>query len=119
MSHYEVAQAEDIQIMVYNASCCLDGLRLAVSLARVDLLAGLLDLLQHGVVVEGGFGDDGCSLAVERDIERLDTWLEDCLPTRSRNLLLVFPETTTWVLAMVFKCQFETAIRPTLAKVTG
>lgn len=59
--------------MVYNASCCLDSLRLAVSLARVDLLASLLDLLQHSVVVEGGFGDDGSGLVVERDIERLDT----------------------------------------------
>lgn len=59
--------------MVYNASCFLDSLGLAVSLARVDLLASLLDLLQHSVVVEGGFGDNGCGLAVERDVKRLDT----------------------------------------------
>lgn len=59
--------------MVCNASCCLDSLGLAVSLARVDLLAGLLDLFQHSVVVEGRFGDNGGSLAVERDVERLDT----------------------------------------------
>jgi hypothetical protein len=44
-------------------------LRLAIGLARVDLLSGLLDLLQHSVVVEGGFGDNGCGLAVEGDIE--------------------------------------------------
>ena len=55
--------------MFYDASCCLDGLGLAVSLSRVDLLSGLLDLLQHGVVVERGFGNDGCGLAVEGDVE--------------------------------------------------
>lgn len=69
MSHYEIAQAEGIQYMFYDASCCLDGLGLAVSLSRVDLLSGLLDLLQHGVVVERGFGNDGCGLAVEGDVE--------------------------------------------------
>lgn len=47
----------------------LNGLGLAVGLARVDLLAGLLDLLKHCVVVEGGFGHDLCCLAVEGDVE--------------------------------------------------
>lgn len=47
----------------------LDGLGLTVGLARVDLLAGLPDLLKHRVVVEGGFGHDLCCLAVERDVE--------------------------------------------------
>lgn len=74
MTYYEVAQAEGIQLHGLYASCCLDSLGLAVSLARVDLLASLLDLLQHGVVVEGGFGDNGCGLVVERDVKRLDTW---------------------------------------------
>lgn len=55
--------------MVHNASRCLYSLGLAVSLARVDLLASLLDLLQHGVVVESRFGNNGCGLVIERDIE--------------------------------------------------
>jgi len=55
--------------MVHDVSCCLDSLGLAVGLSRVDLLSGLLDLLQHSVVVEGGFCDDGCGLAVEGDVE--------------------------------------------------
>jgi hypothetical protein len=70
MSHYEVIQAEGIQM---HHCACLNSLGLAISLGRVDLLSSLLDLLQHSVVVEGGFGNDGCGLAVEGDIERLDT----------------------------------------------
>jgi hypothetical protein len=70
MSHYEVVQAEGIQMHHF---ACLNSLGLAVGLSRVDLLSSLLDLLQHGVVVERWFGNDGCGLAVEGDIERLDT----------------------------------------------
>jgi hypothetical protein len=55
--------------MVHNASCCLDSLRLAIGLGRVDLLSSLLDFLQYSGVVERGFGNDGCGLTVEGDIE--------------------------------------------------
>lgn len=52
----------------------LDGLGNAISLARVDSLAGLLDLLEHGAVVEALVGLDGSGLGVEGDVEFFDTW---------------------------------------------
>ena len=50
----------------------LDVPGLAVGLSRLDDLAGLLDLLEDGVVIEGVFGNDFCRLALERDVVRLD-----------------------------------------------
>lgn len=51
----------------------LHRLRNAVGLARVDGLAGLLDLLQHGGVVERVLGDDVGGLGFEGDVEGFDT----------------------------------------------
>jgi len=51
----------------------LNGLSNAISLARVDGLAGLLDLLEHGGVVEALVGLDGSGLGVEGDVEFFDT----------------------------------------------
>lgn len=45
------------------------GHRLAVSLARLDFLAGLLDLLKDGIVGERLFGDNLGGLVLERNIE--------------------------------------------------
>ena len=50
----------------------LDGLGLAVGLAGVDLLAGLLDGAEDGLVVEPGLGDHQGLLLVERDVVALD-----------------------------------------------
>ena len=63
-----------------NESSCLcpcprlHSLRNAIGLARVDGLAGLLDLLEHGAVVEALVGLDGSGLGVEGDVEFFDTW---------------------------------------------
>lgn len=65
---------------VGGACSALDLLGLTVGLARLDRLAGLLDLLQNGVVVERvGSGNLG-SLVLERDIVRLNTCMlvRDC-----------------------------------------
>jgi hypothetical protein len=43
----------------------LDLLRLSVGLARLDLLAGLLDLLQDGIVVKRVCGDNLGGLVLE------------------------------------------------------
>jgi hypothetical protein len=45
-----------------------------VSLARVDSLASLLDLLENGGVVDALVGLDGSGLGVEGDVEFFDTW---------------------------------------------
>ena len=52
----------------------LDALDLAVGLAGVDLLAGLLDGAQHGLIGERGVCDDGGDLRVEGDIVGLHAW---------------------------------------------
>lgn len=46
----------------------LDASGLSVGLTGVDLLSGLLDGSQNGLVGEGGFGDDGCELGVKGDV---------------------------------------------------
>jgi hypothetical protein len=51
---------------------CLHCLCNTVGLARVDGLAGLLDLLQDGCVVQALLGCDGCGLALKGDVEVLD-----------------------------------------------
>ena len=51
----------------------LHGLSNAISLAGVDGLAGLLDLLEDGAVVEALFGLDGSGLGVEGDVKFFDT----------------------------------------------
>jgi len=52
----------------------LHRLRNTISLTRVDSLASLLDLLQHGSVVQVLVGCDGSGLAFEGDVEGLDAW---------------------------------------------
>jgi hypothetical protein len=47
---------------------CLYIPRRSVGFARLHSLAGLLDLLEDGVVVEGLFGDDLGRLGFERDV---------------------------------------------------
>lgn len=51
----------------------VDALGLAVGLAGLDGLAGLLDGAEDGLVVEAGLGDDKGLLLLERDLVRLDT----------------------------------------------
>jgi hypothetical protein len=51
---------------------CLDLTLQAVGLARLDLLAGLLDLLEDGLVVERLCGDDFSGLGFEGDVVGLD-----------------------------------------------
>ena len=51
----------------------LHSLGNAVGLAGVDGLAGLLDLLEDGGVVEALVGLDGSGLGVEGDVEFFDT----------------------------------------------
>lgn len=46
----------------------LDALSLAICFARIDLLAGLLDGPQHGLVWEGRVGDHSGDLSIEGDI---------------------------------------------------
>jgi hypothetical protein len=46
----------------------LNALCLAIGLAGVDLLAGLLDGAQDSLVFERGLGDDGGDLGVKRDV---------------------------------------------------
>lgn len=46
---------------------------LAISLAGVNGLAGLLDGGQNGIIVHGRFGDDASGLGVQLDVEGLDT----------------------------------------------
>jgi hypothetical protein len=50
----------------------LHSLGNTISLAGVDGLAGLLDLLEHGAVVEALVGLDGSGLGVEGDVEFFD-----------------------------------------------
>jgi hypothetical protein len=50
----------------------LDLLLLSVGLARLDLLAGLLDLLQDGIVVERVGGDNLGGLGLEGDVVGLN-----------------------------------------------
>lgn len=50
----------------------LDALGLTVRLARVDLLARLLDGLEHGLVVEARGRDDDGFLLLERHVVALD-----------------------------------------------
>lgn len=50
----------------------LDCLRDTVCLSALDLLAGLLDLLQHRAVVEGVLRDDLGSLGIQGDVKGLD-----------------------------------------------
>jgi hypothetical protein len=52
---------------------CLHLPCLSVRLARLDLLASLLDLLKHSVVVERLCSDDLGRLRLKRNIVRLDT----------------------------------------------
>ena len=56
----------------------LHSLGNAVGLAGVDGLAGLLDLLEDGAVVEALVGLDGSGLGVEGDVELFDTCWEVC-----------------------------------------
>ena len=60
------------QIYSLFFSSNLHSLGNAVGFARVDGLAGLLDLLEDGAVVEALFGLDGSGLGVEGDVEFLD-----------------------------------------------
>lgn len=46
---------------------------LAISLAGVNSLAGLLDGCQDSIIVHGRFGDDVGGLGVQLDVEGLDT----------------------------------------------
>jgi hypothetical protein len=50
----------------------VDTLGLAVSLAGLDGLAGLLDGAEDGLVVEAGLGNNKGLLLLERDLVRLD-----------------------------------------------
>ena len=50
----------------------LDRLGLAVGLTSVDLLAGLLDGAEDGLIVEPGLGDHQGLLLIERDVVALD-----------------------------------------------
>jgi hypothetical protein len=52
----------------------LHSLGNAISLARVDGLAGLLDLLEDGAVIEALVGLDGSGLRVKGDVEFFDTY---------------------------------------------
>ena len=52
----------------------LDLLGLTVSLAGLDGLASLLDLLEDGVVIERVGGGNLSGLVLERDVVRLNTW---------------------------------------------
>ena len=54
-------------------SARLYRLRSPIRLARVHLLARLLDLLEHSRVVDARFGDNVRGLLVERDVKGLDT----------------------------------------------
>ena len=61
-------------VLVYSLLLSqLDALDLAVGLAGVDLLAGLLDGAQHGLVGERGVCDDSGELRIEGDIVGLHT----------------------------------------------
>lgn len=55
----------------------LDGLRDAVGSGRVDLLAGLVDLLQDGLV--GQVGVDNCGLLLKRNLVAIDAWKKKTL----------------------------------------
>ena len=61
------------QIYSLFFSSNLHSLGNAVGFAGVDGLAGLLDLLEDGAVVEALFGLDGSGLGVEGDVEFFDT----------------------------------------------
>lgn len=52
----------------------LHGLSNTISLAGIDGLAGLLDLLQHRLVGQRVLGRDVCGLRLQRDVVFLDTW---------------------------------------------
>jgi hypothetical protein len=52
----------------------LHSLSNAIGLARVDGLAGLLDLLEYGAVIEALVGLDGSGLGVEGDVKFFDTY---------------------------------------------
>jgi hypothetical protein len=58
---------------------------LSVGLARLDLLAGLLDLLQDGLVVERLCGDNLGGLGLEGDVVGLNTW---CFVSACRSAVL-------------------------------
>ncbi len=59
----------------------------AISLAGIDLLAGLLDGLQDGLVVKRWLSNDGCSLWIERDL----IWLDSC----GCDTLVMIPKSAT------------------------
>jgi hypothetical protein len=69
-----IRRALQEKMPVKNAHVGLDIPRGTVGLARLDGLAGLLDLLEDRLVVERLFCDDFGSLCFERDVVRLDTW---------------------------------------------
>lgn len=58
--------------VVYNRLAPLHIPGRAIGLARLDGLAGLLDLLEDCFVGEGVFGDNVGGLGFERDVVRLD-----------------------------------------------
>lgn len=53
----------------------LHGLRDAVRLPGIDGLAGLLDLLEHAGVLDGGFGRDVGGLGVEGNVVGFHAWM--------------------------------------------
>ena len=52
-------------------------MRDTISLARVDSLASLLDLLEDSGVVDALVGLDGRGLGVEGDVKFLDAWWDE------------------------------------------
>jgi hypothetical protein len=68
----------------------LHGLRHAIRLPRVDRLAGLLDLLEHARVVDGGLGRYVCGLGVQGDVVGLDACFGGKREKRVSKVLLSY-----------------------------
>ena len=66
-----------VELLCLGNQICSDSLHNTVRLARVDFLARLLDLLQHGLVVEGVFGHDLGGLGLEAHVVGFDACARD------------------------------------------